>query len=196
MIINSGEFDQPISTVFPKLYSLKVLGRSDYPKTIITNCPQLVQLSLVYHEAGANSHRIIVMTKMLTKILPFYDLTLQNLQLIQNEIKVFFCNRRGWFKELSKEIIGALAFCENLKFLEISGFLYISEQSSRILGRGHSELEAVMLNHVETREREVKVYIRPRDLGITYWLVNQVLISNVGPFEVLSHTWARTCKTS
>jgi hypothetical protein len=189
LIIHSGWFDQPISTVFPKLHSLKVTVQNPSPRIFITNCPKLVQLSMISHETGPGS----IISDWVTKTLPFYDLTLQNLQLIQNPI---FSKGHVSFEGLSNKTIGALALCENLQFLEISGLLYIPERGSRVLGKGHPELEAVMLNCTGICNRQWEVCVRPRDLRITCWLVNQVLTSNVVPFEVSSHTWARTCKTS
>jgi hypothetical protein len=188
MIIHSGRFNQPISTIFSKLYSLKmfVKTRTSIPKMIITNCPQLVQLSLTNRASGSEN----IITKLLTKILPSYDLTLQNLQLVKDPIQFSSSNRLQWFKEFGKEAIGALAFYKNLKFLEISGFLYVSEQDARVLDKGHPELEAVMLNYAKIDEykKKLKVYVRARDSRIICWLVNQMLISNAEPFEVSSHT--------
>jgi hypothetical protein len=190
MVIHSGDFYQHISTVFPKLHSLKMTARTPISVTIIKNCPQLVQLSIVSREPGSES----IINNWVIEILAFYESTLQNLQLIQNPIRSV--DRSVSFEILGKETISALAFCENLKFLEISGFVYISEQGSRVLGKGHPELEAVVQNSTGICRREREVCVRLRDLRVTCCLVNQVLISNAEHFEVSSHTWARTCKTS
>lgn len=158
MIIHSGCFEAPISTDFPKLHSLKVTARTSTPDIIITDCPQLVQLSIISRETGS-------INNWLTELAPLYHLTLQNLQLIQNPI--FVRSHLIWFEELDNETVGALAFCENLKFLEISGFLHMTEQGSRVLGKGHPELEAVMLNCTGMCKREREVCVRPRDLRIS-----------------------------
>jgi hypothetical protein len=155
MIIYSGDFDRDIPTVFPKLHSLKVYARSITPNIIMKNCPQLVQLSLVHDRSGWPRK----ITEWLSIILPFYDLTVQNLQLITSPMS----SLDGECDEiLSREIISTVAFCENLKFLEISGgFAHISKQGCRVLGKGHPELEAVIMNSCESG---VKVCIWPRDL--------------------------------
>jgi hypothetical protein len=84
----------------------------------------------------------------LPELLPRYESTLQNLQLVQDLAEPFRSRRRSP-EELSKAAICALDFAKKIKLLQISGVLYLSETSSLILGEGHTELEAVMLNYVE-----------------------------------------------
>lgn len=100
---------------------------------------------------------------LLTRLVPLYASTLQSLQLIKDPFQYHYHDDSPrWLEEVSHAAVGQLAFCENMKFLEITGFLYLSEQSARVLGRGHTKLEAVMLAYPAFggyKENDLKVRV-------------------------------------
>jgi hypothetical protein len=169
LIIHSGWFDA-ITTAFPNLQSLKmpsdlkVLTPDGYSGfTFIRHCPKLVQLSLTSHDIFPMRNEI---SQFLTALLPLCASTLQKLQLVTDPFEDCSCDS-DTVQELSKTAICELALCENLKFLQISGYLYISEESARMLAKGQPKLEAFMLNyptHPYTIDTRLRVCAGPSEI--------------------------------
>jgi hypothetical protein len=155
LIIHSGWFNTAITAAFPNLQSLKI--PSDVKAWIpagspgfvyIPRCPKLVQLSLTSRGIFPDySPARNVISQLLTDLLPLYASTLQKLQLVTDPFEDCSSDSE-MVQELSKTAICELGLCKNLKFLQISGYLYISEESARMLGKGQPKLEAVMLNYL------------------------------------------------
>jgi hypothetical protein len=145
LIIHSGKFDR-VTNVFPKLRSLKLPVEIPYSmveQICISNCPQLVQLSLISRELHSPGQ----VNCSIADIVPLYASTLQSLQLVKEPYQYYQRESSKWLEELSTDTTYRLSLCKRLKFLEISGFLYICKRNTKIFGKEHTELEAVMLTY-------------------------------------------------
>jgi hypothetical protein len=101
-----------------------------------------------------------LISPVVTRFVPHYASTLHSLQLIKDPFEYCHTDSDRWLEKLSRAAVGELAFCENIKFLEISGFIYIPEDGARVFAKGHTELEAVMLTYPafgDYKKRELKV---------------------------------------
>jgi hypothetical protein len=161
LIIHSGKFD-PVTNVFPKLRSLKLPVDIPYAMVEgirIRNCPQLVQLSLISRELPSPGQ----VSSLATSLVPLYASTLQSLQLVKDPYNYYQRESSRLLEELSTDAIHELALSKHIKFLEVSGFLYVSKQNAETFGREHTELEAVMLTYPAFGGFYEKSELRVRD---------------------------------
>jgi hypothetical protein len=164
LIIHSGKIE-PITNVFPKLRSLKLPTDIVFDlveQICIRNCPQLVQLSLISRELYSPDQ----VNSLVADLVPLYASTLQSLQLVKDPYQYYQRDSSKWLEELSTDTIYRLSLCKHIKFLEISGFLYICERNAKKFGEEHTELEAVMLTYPAFggyKESELRVRDSSRD---------------------------------
>jgi hypothetical protein len=120
-------------------------------------------------------HSLGRVNSLVTNLVPLYASTLQSLQLVKDLYEYYERGGSKWLEELSTDTIHRLALCKHIKFLEISGFLYISKQNTKIFGKEHTELEAVMLTYPAFggyKESELRVRDGSRDLTLGSSSVN------------------------
>jgi hypothetical protein len=141
LTVNFGTIDY-ISSSFPSLRSLKLVSTiysRNNPMILIDSCP-VTQLSLVCR-GREDEH---VLTGSIEMLVPLFTETLQSLQLVRDPIGNFETPQES-IHTLRRVAIGELMFCENLKYLEISGFLSVPAKFMRVFGKGHPELQGVMI---------------------------------------------------